>query len=200
MLRKQQIAWWFNVMYVSGWLQSSYLFSRDEIRLFKIRICARNHRKNSIFMKRWRRSQVLIKSEYFAMYWKFSWYKTRQTISQLTFCLIHGWCASQNLVSYTCSIVSFSFFLRSWIIHCPSIFVPVRHMRPTCRVDWLTFLMCHLVVASFTIVALWASRDEVWSFFAFDTSRNCRKSDCPTKYLIARSTYLIPGLSIWLID
>ena len=107
-------------------------------------------------MKRWRRSQMSIKSEYFAMYWKFSSYKTRQMISQLTFCLIHGWCASQNLVSYTCSIVSFSFFLRSWIIHCPSIFVPVRHTRPTCRVDWLTLLMCHLVVAAFTIVALWA--------------------------------------------
>jgi len=66
----------------------------------------------------------------------------------------------------------------------------------------------------FSRVALRASRAEVWTLVAFDTSRDCRKSDRPTNYLTTRTTYLIArlaymfarltylfaGPSIWSID
>jgi len=109
-------------------------------------------------------------------------------------------CASQKLVPYICNILSSLFYLRRWIIRCPCTFALVRHTRPTFHVDWFTFQPRNFVVAFFSRVALWACRAEVCVFFAFDTSRDCRKSDCPTNLSDWPTNYLFAVLNIWLID
>jgi len=48
----------------------------------------------------------------------------------------------------------------------------------------------------FSRVALWASRAEVWVLFAYDASRDCRKSDWPTNSSVCRTKHLINRLTL----
>ena len=64
-------------------------------------------------------------------------------------------------------------------------FVPERHARPTSYVTWLTFQLHNLVVAFFPERVTACERVGPRcgnTLFAFDTSRDSRKSDCPTNY------------------